>query len=177
MKFEEILEFHIKRYPLIEAADLVKLAYQSEFGAGHIISDIDSARARFYKELSETPTNPKAPLTEDIGDGLLRVNFAAFTEYRIPCEKLFYVFVEGAKKQRGSRWGFDRKLDVLLKSEVLNFKREELKIYLNEYMKNLEKDEIPPPVSHSKAYRDAYAPHYRVVDATLLEKETEIKNV
>ena len=36
-ELEAILKIHVKRYPLMQPTDAVKLIYQNEFGGGHLI--------------------------------------------------------------------------------------------------------------------------------------------
>ena len=38
-ELEAILKIHVKRYPLMQPTDAVKLIYQNEFGGGHLIRD------------------------------------------------------------------------------------------------------------------------------------------
>ena len=62
-ELEAILKIHVKRYPLMQPTDAVKLIYQNEFGGGHLIRDEeiclnylrqDSANRmqKFYEQLS-----------------------------------------------------------------------------------------------------------------------------
>ena len=46
---EYILE-HLKRYPMMEIADMVKLLYQSEFGVGHMIKNPAASLERLERE-------------------------------------------------------------------------------------------------------------------------------
>ena len=62
-ELEAILKIHVKRYPLMQPTDAVRLIYQNEFGGGHLIRDEeiclnylrqDSANRmqKFYEQLS-----------------------------------------------------------------------------------------------------------------------------
>ena len=46
----EILIRHWEHYPRMEAQDLVKLIYQSEFGGGHLIRDPGESLRRLQAE-------------------------------------------------------------------------------------------------------------------------------
>ncbi len=177
LKFNEVIAAHAEKYPLMEAIDAIKLAYQSEFGAGHFINDEKEAKKYFYEELSQTPANPTVPLFESVGGALVRVNFAALTEYRLPPERLFSAFVKTANAVKGTRQGFDKKLAELLSYKGFHFSALTLKSCIEKYLALFEKNGIPSPVSHSEAYRALYAPHYRIVDIEILKSETEIISV
>ena len=41
-QLENILTLHARRYPAMEAADYIKLLYQSEFGPGHMVAEGDA---------------------------------------------------------------------------------------------------------------------------------------
>ena len=47
---KEILIRHWEQYPKMEAQDMVKLIFQSEFGGGHMISDPGMSLERLKKE-------------------------------------------------------------------------------------------------------------------------------
>lgn len=72
-----ILIAHAKRYPLMQPTDAVKLIYQNEFGGGHLIRDEEACLNYLYRECADLEKEPTAPLYEDIGNGIVRVNLAA----------------------------------------------------------------------------------------------------
>jgi hypothetical protein len=173
--FLKALLMHIEKYPKMQASDLVKLAYQSEFGPGHLISNPALAEKYLYNEIQNTEKNKNLPLYEEIGDGYARINLGALTRYRITPKMVFSLFSKSAKATAGTRAGFDKKLEILLSLQSLPFPKNELADYLESYLSPFKNDEIPPPVSHSSAYRDAYKPHYRVIRLENL-KERHRKN-
>ena len=177
MELIEILKLHLIKYPKMRPTDVVKLAYQNEFGPGHLLRNVSLAKEYFYNELSFSGKDKNLSLYEEIGGGLVRVNLAALSYYRVTPKRAFYAFVETAKVTRGTRQSFDEKLSALLSFDEYPFEKSELEKYINEYLSLFKKDEIPPPVSHSQCYRDAYNPHYRVVDLDKLNERGRIKNV
>ena len=167
MDFLSVLNEHLKRYPKMMPTDLVKLAYQSEFGPGHLLCDVEKAKRYFDYELLNTEKSRECPLIEKIGGGYVRLNFAALNENEISSDSVFLAFKESAAVLKGTRRGFDEKLELILGLGGYTFNREELLSYIKEYLSPVSDGEIPPPVSHSDEYREAYRPHYRVI----LEKE------
>ena len=65
-ELKRILMEHAARYPLMEAQDAVKLIYQNEFGAAHMIKDEAACRAALYAEYAATPRSDAAPLRESL---------------------------------------------------------------------------------------------------------------
>jgi len=160
-ELRKVLAAHAARYPAIEPQDAVKLIYQNEFGGGHLIADPDQSLARLRAEYAATPRNPAAPLAEDIGNGMVRVQLRGLDSEEYPLEALNRDFVRSAALRRGGRKDFLEKLDVLreLSEEgVFAFSPRELEDYLGSYL-----NAGYPAVSHSEGYRTAYRPAYRVV--------------
>ena len=111
---------------------------------------------REYADLEKDPT---APLYEDIGNGIVRVNLAAVKPEDL--EQLGKNFIDSAAKHKGMLESFLNKLKVLetLTAEgVFPFDTNALSAYLYEY-----KAAGYPAVSHSPEYRQAYNPAYRII--------------
>ena len=154
-----ILITHAKRYPLMQPRDAVKLIYQNEFGGGHLIRDEEACLNYLRREYATLEKDPTAPLYEDIGNGIIRVNLAALREEDL--EQLGKAFIDSAAKHKGTLDSFLNKLEVLqtLTSEgVFAFDLDALNAYLSEY-----KAVGYPAVSHSEQYRQAYTPAYRII--------------
>ena len=154
-----ILLAHAKRYPLMQPRDAVKLIYQNEFGGGHLIRDEETCLDYLRREYATLEKDPTAPLYEDIGNGIIRVNLAALREEDL--EQLGKAFIDSAAKHKGALDSFLNKLEVLqtLTSEgVFAFDLDALNAYLSEY-----KAAGYLAVSHSPEYRQAYKPAYRII--------------
>ena len=154
-----ILITHAKRYPLMQPRDAVKLIYQNEFGGGHLIRDEEACLNYLRREYATLEKDPTAPLYEDIGNGIIRVNLAALREEDL--EQLGKAFIDSAAKHKGTLDSFLNKLKVLqtLTSEgVFAFDLDALNAYLSEY-----KAAGYLAVSHSPEYRQAYKPAYRII--------------
>lgn len=157
----QILLAHAVRYPLMEPTDAVKLIYQNEFGGGHLIRDIDSCLNYLRREYESVIQSPDAPLTEDIGNGMIRVFLNALEHSGYTLEQLGADFIRSANLRRGSLDRFLCKLEVLrqlTREGRMPFSPEVLDGYLEEY-----RQAGYPMVSHSEAYRQAYSPAYRII--------------
>jgi len=155
----DILREHACRYPLMEPTDALKLLYQNEFCGGHLIQDENACLARLRAEYATVRHDRTMPLTEDIGNGIVRVNLAA-----LPPEKLDALgdaFLRSSVEHRGSMAAFLETLNAVAERFAFigfPFAKTNFFTYLDEYRKA-----GYPAVSHSDAYRAAYHPAYRVV--------------
>ena len=164
----QILMQHATRYPAMQPTDAVKLLYQSEFGGGHLISDPARTLAYLAKELQATPPDATAPLTEPIGNGLVRLSLAAARAKGLSAEQINQAFVLSAAAVTGSLPHFIEKLQLLqelTQKGVFSFSPRELADYLEAYAA-----QGYPMVSHSEVYRAHYAPAYRVLCTCFLEQ-------
>ncbi len=176
MDFQKIALVHQEKYPLMQAQDFVKLAYQSAFGCGHMVKDFETACERVKSEcLSDRPY----VYTEDIGNGYMRLHLnggeipvSPETVARMFCmsaeavaddKNTFFAYAEGLKTL--SREGriaplVDEIVRLLLKFEAGDF----------------------APVSHTETYLNSYYPAYRVIKAeyakhlTLISRIESLKN-
>lgn len=143
----------------MQPRDAVKLIYQNEFGGGHLIRDEEACLNYLRREYATLEKDPTAPLYEDIGNGIIRVNLAALREEDL--EQLGKAFIDSAAKHKGTLDSFLNKLEVLqtLTSEgVFAFDLDALNAYLSEY-----KAAGYLAVYHSPEYRQAYKPAYRII--------------
>ena len=168
VELRQILIQHATRYPAMQPTDAVKLLYQGEFGGGHLISDPARTLAYLVKELQATPPDATAPLTEPIGNGLVRLSLAASRAHSIPAERINDAFVRSASHVAGSLPCFLEKLQILqqlTKEGAFAFSEKELADYLDTYAA-----QGYPMVSHSETYRAHYHPAYRVLCTCALEQ-------
>lgn len=162
----EVLTQHAIKYSLMEPSDAVKLIYQNEFGGGHLISDKSASLKQLKEEYQTVTQSDGIPLLEDIGNGIVRVNLAAMDANNLTIEKLNDTFVNSSNIIHGTKESFINKLNILdnlTPKGIFAFDKFSLHAYLNDY-----ESLGYPPVSHSKIYRDAYKPAYRVVCKKLM---------
>lgn len=157
-----ILTDHAAKYPLMQPTDVVKLVYQNEFGSEHFVTDEKECLARLEREAASVKRDEKIPLTEDIGNGVRRVNLNSARIGCYPPEKLNADFIALSETHKGAPESFRQKLAAV--SEHFDgigfgFSKESFDLYLREY----EKAGFPP-VSHSDIYRENYHPAYRLTE-------------
>ena len=163
-----ILLAHAAQYPKMEPRDAVKLLYQNEFGGGHLIRDEEKCLSYLEIEYHGLSSAPGMPLLEDIGNGFFRVNLSALDAHGITPAELGHAFIRSSSLHHGTMEEFLKKLQLLrelTKEGQMPFSTDSLDLYLAEYEKA-----GYPPVSHSDAYRNAYAPAYRVVRSDFLSE-------
>ena len=161
-EIKKILLTHHDRYPAMEIQDLIKLLYQSEFAGGHMIADPAESLRRLEEEWCSLDVSPGQGAFEDIGGGLCRFYLDSPECGEVSLSTINRFFINTANGNKGTIGGFEAKLGVLLRcceSGELPYPVAELDAYLSAY-----KERGYPPVHHSRAYRDAYRPAYRVVD-------------
>jgi len=153
---------HAQKYPRMQPCDAVKLLYQGEFGGDHQLKDGGQAfLTRLREECAGTARDLSAPLTEDIGEGWLRVFLPALDTEAFPPETLARAFVLSAQTRTGNQERFLQKLDTLCaltREGLFAFTAGELEDFLRPYIAD-----GCPPVSHSPTYREAYHPAYRIL--------------
>jgi hypothetical protein len=161
MDFKDVLKEQSTRYPLLQNADYIKLAYQSAFGAEHLLKDFASAETYFHEEFTQTKPSKTLPLVEDLGGDFLRVNFAPYQANGFFEEDLFELFLRSAQPQKGKEALFNE--DIALIEEFLRQEKgeERSRAFQQDY-EAYRKDGLHP-LHHSEEYRQAYAPHYRLV--------------
>ena len=151
--FIDILNYHFKKYPLMQAEDIYKLAYQFYFGPAHFINDKEKAYNYLLNEAKEC-SSKEIEIT-DLGE-YARYSLINDKEY---LDKLFNAFYESTKVSKKPVDGFIKILDI-----CTNYLKEKEGIY-DEFLILLKKmEELNyPAISHSQIYKDNYNPHYRLV--------------
>ena len=150
--FQTILAAHAARYPGMEPQDYAKLAFQSEFGPAHLISDGADCLAGLRAEWAALPPDPSPAGPEDIGSGLCRLPLSGLAEADLPLTAALFRLT--AARPRGSRAGLEENLALLESLPVPGMGE-----FLAEYRR-----QGCPAVRHSERFRALYRPHYRVVD-------------
>ena len=73
---EQLLKKHFANAPRMAPKDAVKLAFQSAFGCGHLLSAREACADFVRREIESVPV-AEVPAFEPIGRGLCRLNLAA----------------------------------------------------------------------------------------------------
>jgi uridine kinase len=147
----------------MQLQDLIKLIYQNEFAGGHLIkNEIESLKLL----TDETDSllirdTSKASAFEYIGNGLYRLYLTALKNSDVNLSTVNRFFIYTANNVNGTVHSFEEKTNALIQcceDKLLPFSPQEAEAYLRNY-----KNMGYPPVSHSKAYKNAYSPAYRIV--------------
>lgn len=175
--FEKALSEHLRLHPRACAQDAVKFCYQAARGAEHLLSDSVAGRKFFFEEFGEVKAadgEKWVPLYENLSEGYLRVNFAAWKAAGMKAEWLWNMFlftVNGAAERRISASGvendggaedvLDRYLEIA--GRVYAEARgeaggQEWEKYIEVYRKMGK-----PALHHSDGYHEFEKPAYRVV--------------
>lgn len=159
MNFDKIALLHAEKYPLMQAGDFVKLAYQAAFGCGHMVSGFENALSRVRAEREEEAEGVYA---EDIGNGYVRLHLSG-GEYPLSSGTLARMFVlsaEAVSDRKDSFWAFAGIIKGLSREKKIAPAETEITAALKKFA-----DGDFSPVSHTEVYRAAYKPAYRVVKA------------
>lgn len=157
---------HLHSHPHLQPRDAVKFCYQAAFGGGHLITDPLQALQYLSAERAALIPDPKQPLTEPLGAGLVRLNLSSPDACALSDSAILRVFARSAQTvlARGDNAArFEAllsELTVLAEQKKTPFSRDELYAYLDGY-----RAEGCPVVSHTGDYRAAYHPAYRVIEA------------
>lgn len=163
LKFREIVNIHIDRYPLMTGSDIYKLIYQAAMGNSHAFIDLKSNRLSLEKELSNPGKGPLEPLKDVISPCgcVWRINLRPFAEMKMDPEALITAFIRSCSEFKGSE--------------------DMLQLYCSWFIQMKDRGQVPdkfrnieslfrdmlssgyPAVHHSSIYRKAYSPAYRVI--------------
>lgn len=149
----------------MEVQDMVKLIYQSQFGGGHLIRDplesLERLRTEYEARGWEDDGAEEWRYVEPAGGGMCRIKLAAL-DLGLTAETQNRMFVRSAEEVKGSAEGMKAGLAELLEmcGGEISLDRKRAGDYIREYER-----QGCPAVSHSEAYRKAYHPAYRIVNA------------
>ena len=169
---QEAITRQLQEFPQSHLQDIYKSFYQSCFGAEHLIADTASVRAYLREEIATATTDTVAnPYYEPTGanGNFVRVYLRCVTENYITEQQLSDAFLRSAHPQQHmEQWHelWVEKIVPTARKAGLVFSQEEL----DELTSASRQDRA---VRHSDGYRNAYHPHYRIVERRIFE--TEIK--
>lgn len=144
------LKEHLKKYPLMDIQDIIKLHLQGILGSAHLLPSKDRIKQNFINEYNEIKDlDYHYDLLEEVSDTYTRVYLKPYFELMGSFDKLVDVFY----------YSIDKNLDVVgYKKVIESLINEENKEFISRY---LESDNVL--ISHSKIYKENYYPHYIVV--------------
>lgn len=158
--FEAVVRAHTGRYPKMQPQDYGKLAYQSEFGAEHMIADEQSAAAYILSEWQSAKTGTVPCNPEPVGNGLCRFHMTAGDFSPDSAAELARLFIQSAREHTGTREGLDARFKALQRLPIDGMEQ-----WLSAWC-----EQGCPPVHHSEVFRAAYRPHYRILREELTDR-------
>lgn len=147
-----------KMYPLSQPADFIKLAYQNRFGTGHMIADRQEAEKRLFEEWHSVKGMPREEET-DIGGGYCIASLKGLPRQLLPAVSRAFA---AAAHTNGSEKVFMNSLEEIkemARKGLLPFDRHRARQDISRYLAGGIR-----PTSHSRQYKSAYSPAYRVAD-------------
>lgn len=154
---------HLANYPEMQPKDLLKLLFQRNFGCEHLLPKDVAVLARLKQEWNTVPQNTHQPLTEPLGNGLVRLHLAAAKAQGASPELVARLFCLSAKTPALGMAAMETEIALTLQlceEGLLPFSKQQMQAELTTW-----DEQGRPPVSHSATYRAAYQPAYRVVSA------------
>ena len=169
---QEAITRQLQEFPQSHLQDIYKSFYQSCFGAEHLITDTASVRAYLREEIATAATDTVVnPYYEPTGANghFVRVYLRCVTENYITEKQLSDAFLRSARPlQRTEAW------HRLWQDEIVPAARKAGLVFSQEELDELTSaSRQDGAVRHSDGYRNAYHPHYRIVERRIFE--TEIK--
>ncbi len=151
------LSEHLKKYPLMETTDIIKLHLQGLLGPGHLVLDRNRVLNNLKNEYEiSKDINYSYDLIEKISDVYVRVYIVPYFNKFGNFDKLADAFVKSSQN----------------KYDIEKYKEEIRKLITKENEKEIEEYLSLPSVliSHSSTYKENYFPHYLVINMEYLDE-------
>ena len=162
---------HHEAHPDMRLQDYYKTFYQDRFGPAHLIADTASVMQWLDRELAVPDLGDMLYEPAGFGNRFVRVYCRAVADSLASAEELGLAFIESANHveawPEGQSWSEEWEAiqqalrDEGIRPEGVEADSAEIAQMLSQYGDRA--------VSHSQAYRDAYAPHYRIVSRALFD--------
>ena len=174
---QDIAEFvsrQMETYPQSRLLDIYKSCFQDYMGAEHLVTDRQRVKAYLDEELNTTTLEDLLPwLYEPCGaeGNYVRVSIRAVKEGIISADLLLDAFIRSANASKHlsvSSWR-ERWHEILEVIDTINLNLPNYtddKLFIDSIL-SVGKYAI----SHSPEYREAYHPHYRIVERSIFDQE------
>ena len=161
-------------YPKSRLLDIYKSCFQDYMGAEHLVSDRQKVKAYLDEELQTTSLDDLMPWYYEpcgVNGQYVRVSIRAIKENLIAEDVLLDAFIRSAnsdKRPTVASWR-DRWCEIIgtIDQMELNLPNYQQDRALIDSILSVGKYAI----SHSPEYREAYRPHYRIVEKGIFENE------
>lgn len=174
LSIEGFVNRQMQNYPKSRLLDIYKSCFQDYMGAEHLVSDRQRVKAYLDEELNTTSLDDLMPWYYEpcgIDSSYYRVSIKAIKEVFITEEQLLDAFIRSANSETrpsveswSDRWHMIIGTIDQMKLDMPNYQEDK---QLIDSVLSVGKYAI----SHSPDYREAYNPHYRIIERSIFEKE------
>ena len=171
---EGFVNRQMQAYPKSRLLDIYKSCFQDYMGAEHLVSDRQRVKAYLDEELNTTNLDDLMPWYYEpcgIDSSYYRVSIRAIKESLVSEDLLLNAFIRSANTEKrpsveswSKRWHKIIGTIDQMKLDLPNYQED--KQFIDSVL-SVGKYAI----SHSPDYREAYHPHYRIVERSIFEKE------
>jgi len=171
---EGFVNRQMQAYPKSRLLDIYKSCFQDYMGAEHLVSDRQRVKAYLDEELNTTSLDDLMPWYYEpcgIDSSYYRVSIRAIKESLVSEDLLLNAFIRSANTEKrpsveswSKRWHKIIGTIDQMKLDLPNYQED--KQFIDSVL-SVGKYAI----SHSPNYREAYHPHYRIVERSIFEKE------
>ena len=171
---EGFINRQMQTYPKSRLLDIYKSCFQDYMGAEHLVSDRQRVKAYLDEELNTTSLDDLRSWYYEpcgIDSCYYRVSIRAIKESLVSEDLMLNAFIRSANSEKrpsveswSERWHKIIGTIDQMKLDLPNYQEDKQFIdsvlYVGKYA-----------ISHSPDYREAYHPHYRIVERNIFEKE------
>lgn len=171
---EGFINRQMQTYPKSRLLDIYKSCFQDYMGAEHLVLDRQRVKAYLDEELNTISLDDLMPWYYEpcgIDSSYYRVSIRAIKESLVSEDLLLNAFIRSANSEKrpsveswSERWHKIIGTIDQMKLDLPNYQEDKQFIdsvlYVGKYA-----------ISHSPDYREAYHPHYRIVERNIFEKE------
>jgi hypothetical protein len=171
---EGFINRQMQTYPKSRLLDIYKSCFQDYMGAEHLVSDRQRVKAYLDEELNTISLDDLMPWYYEpcgIDSSYYRVSIRAIKESLVSEDLLLNAFIRSANSEKrpsveswSERWHKIIGTIDQMKLDLPNYQED--KQFIDSVL-SVGKYAI----SHSPDYREAYHPHYRIVERSIFEKE------
>ena len=171
---EGFINRQMQTYPKSRLLDIYKSCFQDYMGAEHLVSDRQRVKAYLDEELNTTSLDDLMPWYYEpcgIDSSYYRVSIRAIKESLVSEDLMLNAFIRSANSEKrpsvelwSERWHKIIGTIDQMKLDMPNYQED--KQFIDSVL-SVGKYAI----SHSPDYREAYHPHYRIVERNIFEKE------
>ena len=171
---EGFINRQLQTYPKSRLLDIYKSCFQDYMGAEHLVSERQRVKAYLDEELNTTSLDDLMPWYYEpcgIDSSYYRVSIRAIKEGIITEDQLLDAFIRSANSETrpsveswSDRWHMIIGTIDQMKLDLPDFQED--KQFIDSVL-----SAGKYAISHSPDYREAYHPHYRIVERNIFEKE------